>query len=168
MNKTLKKLTILVVVSLAVIGGILGGLSATATAQTADEDAIKAEVEAAADIFEQAINTSDGDLFDSMWLQSDETTYISANSPFRIDGWTDVRAHFAGPLSLPPGSASLIVRQLRVDVFGDDMAVATSHYIFSVRAPAPPATSNGRATFVYQKVDGKMLIVSGHTSHLPE
>ncbi len=40
MNKTLKKLTILVVVSLAVIGGIWGGLFATASAENHDEAAL--------------------------------------------------------------------------------------------------------------------------------
>ena len=48
MSKTLKKLTILVVLTIAVVGSILGGLSATANAQSDDEDALRAEVEAAA------------------------------------------------------------------------------------------------------------------------
>ena len=48
MSKTLKKLTILVVLTLAVVGSILGGLSATTNAQSDDEDALRAEVEAAA------------------------------------------------------------------------------------------------------------------------
>jgi len=45
MSKTLKKLTILVVLTIAVVGSILGGLSATANAQSDDEDALRAEVE---------------------------------------------------------------------------------------------------------------------------
>ena len=43
MSKTLKKLTILVVLTIAVVGSILGGLSATANAQSDDEDALRAE-----------------------------------------------------------------------------------------------------------------------------
>ena len=48
MSKTLKKLTILVVLTIAVVGSILGGLSATANAQSDDEDALRAEVEVVA------------------------------------------------------------------------------------------------------------------------
>ena len=109
MSKTLKKLTILVVVSLLAVGSILGGLAVTANAQTADEDAIKAEVEATAREFAQALNTSDGDLFDSLWLQTDQATQFSTSQPFRIDGWTDVRQTWAGLLSLPPGAVSVVV-----------------------------------------------------------
>ena len=48
MSKTLKKLTSLVVLTIAVGGSILGGLSATANAQSDDEAAFRAEVDAAA------------------------------------------------------------------------------------------------------------------------
>ena len=169
MSKTLKKLTILVVVSLAVVGGIWGGLSATATAQTADEDAIKAEVEAIARQFAQAVNTGDGDLLDSLFLHSDKTTYIPAPQPFRVDGWTDVRSGVFGELlSLPPGSVSLVARQGRIDLVGDDVALWTGHFIINIRPPGGETqTVNGRFTTVYQKADGKWLIVHSHTSRLP-
>ena len=168
MSKTLKKLTILVVVSLAVIGGIWGGLSATATAQTAGEDAIKAEVQTALDKWVQAFNTGDGDLFDSVSLQSDKTTWISLLQPFRVDGWNDVRRDvFTGLLSLPPGAVTLVIRQNRIDLLGDDVAIQTGHFIATFRAPAPPLTLNGRSTLVWEKIDGKWLWVSGHTSALP-
>ncbi len=168
MSKTLKKLTILVVVSLAVIGGIWGGLSATATAQTADEDALKAEVAAATAQYVQAFNTSDGVLFDSLWLQSDKTTYFSGTQPFRVDGWPDVRQPWAGLLSLPPGAVSLVLRQLRIDLLGDEAALGTGHFIITIRPPGgAPITINGRVTVVLEKVDGKWLRVHTHTSALP-
>ena len=66
MNITLKKLTILVVLTVAVVGSILVGLSATANAQSTDEEAIKAEVLAAARQLGKALNTSDGELFDTL------------------------------------------------------------------------------------------------------
>ncbi len=168
MSKTLMKLTILVVVSLAVIGGIWGGLSATATAQTADEDALKAEVAAATAQYVQAFNTSDIDLLDTVSLQSDKATHISPTEPFRIDGWTDVRRALAGELSLPPGSFSLVPRQSRIDLIGDDVALWTGHFILNIRPPeGSPQTVNGRLTSVLQKVDGKWLIVHIHSSALP-
>ena len=168
MSKTLKKLTILAVVSLAVIGGIWGGLSATATAETHDEDAIKAEVEAAANQLLQSLNTSDGDLFDSLWLQSEKTTYFPGSQPFRVDGWPDVRGAW-GAFNLPPGGFSVVSRQGRVDLVGDDVALWTLHFVVNVRPPGGETeTVNGRFTTVYQKVDGKWLIVHAHNSHLPE
>ena len=81
MSKTLKKLTILVVLTIAVVGSILGGLSATANAQSDDEDALRAEVEAVARQLGETLNTSDGELFDTLWLQSDKTTYFPLPNP---------------------------------------------------------------------------------------
>ena len=81
MSKTLKKLAILVVVTLAVVGSILGGLSAKANAQSSDEAAIKAEVKAAARQLGKALNTSDGELFDTLWFHSDKVTDVSITQP---------------------------------------------------------------------------------------
>ncbi len=81
MSKTLKKLTILVVLTIAVVGSILGGLSSTANAQIYDENALRAEVEAAARQLGEALYTSDGELFDTLWLQSDKTTYFPFPNP---------------------------------------------------------------------------------------
>lgn len=168
MNKTLKKLTILVVVSLAVIGGIWGGLFATTSAENHDEAAIKAEVEAAVRQLVQALNTSDGVLFDSLWLHSDKTTFIPVLQPFRVDGWPEVRQPFAGLLSLPPGAVSLVLRQLRIDLLGDEAALGTGHFIITIRPPGgAPITINGRTTVVLEKVDGKWLRVHTHGSALP-
>ncbi len=161
MNKSLKKLTILVLVSLMAVGGILGGLSATATAQSADEDALKAEVQAAVNQWVLAFQTSDAELFDSLYLQSDKTTYISASSPFRVDGWTDIRAFLAGFLTI---SINTMYRQSRFDFVGDDVAIHTAHWVVT----AGPNTLTGRITEVRQKVDGEWLIVHQHLSPLPE
>ena len=168
MSKTLKKLTILVVVTLAVVGSILGGLSATANAQSADETAIKAEVKAAARQLGKALNTSDGELFDTLWLQSDKKTYISITQPFRIEGWPDVRQPFAGLLRLPAGNVSHVLRQERVAKHVDDVALHSAHFIIRIRPPgAETITLNGRVSSVLQKIDGKWLRVHTHTSALP-
>ena len=106
MSKTLKKLTVLLMVTLAVAGGILWGLSATANAQSSDEAALRAEVAANSEQFVMALNTGDKELFDSMWLQTDETTRFNSSQPFRIEGWSDVRQTYAGILGLPPGASS--------------------------------------------------------------
>jgi ketosteroid isomerase-like protein len=168
MKKTLKKLTLVLVVTLAVIGGILGTISATANAQGADEDAIKAEVLAAARQLGHALNTSDGELFDTLWLQSDETTYISVTQPFRIEGWPAVRQPFAGLLRLPAENVSHVLRQERVDMLGDDVALHSGYFIIKIRPPgAATITINGRVSAVLQKIDGKWLRVHTHTSALP-
>ncbi len=167
-RRTLQKLTLLIVVFLAVIGGIWGGFFATAAAQTADEDAIKAEVAAAGHQLGVALNTSDSELFDSLWLQSDKPTYFSPSQPFRVDGWPDVRQPFAELLSLPQGNVNVVVRQQRIDLLGDDVALRTGHFILKIRPPGGSTqTVNGRFSRVLQKVDGKWLNVHGHTSTLP-
>tara|TARA_B100000949_G_scaffold220587_1_gene220659 strand:- start:100 stop:606 length:507 start_codon:yes stop_codon:yes gene_type:complete len=168
MSKTLKKLTILVVLTIAVVGSILGGLSATANAQSDDEDALRAEVEAVARQLGEALNTSDGELFDTLWLQSDKTTYFPPSQPFRVDGWPEVRQPFAGLLGLSPGAVNVVVRQERIDLVGDDVAIRTGHFILRIRPPGGTTrTINGRFSRVLQKVDGKWLNVHGHTSALP-
>ena len=118
--------------------------------------------------FLEALNTGDGELFDSLWLQSDKPTRFSSSQPFRVDGWTDIRQTYAGLLSLPPGGVSLSIRQQRIDLLGDDAALITGHYVITIRPPGGTSrTLNGRATGVLQKVDGKWLRVHLHTSNLP-
>ena len=168
MSKTLKKLTILVVLTIAVVGSILGGLSATANAQSDDEDALRAEVEAVARKLGETLNTSDGELFDTLWLQSDKTTYFPPSQPFRVDGWPEVRQPFAGLLGLSPGAVNVVVRRERIDLVGDDVAIRTDHFILRIQPPGGTTrTINGRFSRVLQKVDGKWLNVHGHTSALP-
>ena len=168
MSKTLKKLTVLLVVTLAVIGGVLASLSATASAQSADEDALRAEVAAASSQFIKALNTGDGELFDSLWLQSDKASRFNTSQPFRIEGWPDVRQTYAGILSLPPGSVTLNARQVRIDLLGDDVAIITSHFVLNLRLPGGTRrTITGRSSSVLEKVDGEWLRVHFHTSVLP-
>lgn len=168
MSKTLKKLTILVVLTIAVVGSILGGLSATANAQSDDEDALRAEVEAVARQLGEALDISDGELFDTLWLQSDKTTYFPPSQPFRVDGWPEVRQPFAGLLGLSPGAVNVVVRRERIDLVGDDVAIRTDHFILRIQPPGGTTrTINGRFSRVLQKVDGKWLNVHGHTSALP-
>ena len=168
MSKTLKKLTILVVLTIAVVGSILGGLSATANAQSDDEDALRAEVEAVARQLGEALDISDGELFDTLWLQSDKTTYFPPSQPFRVDGWPEVRQPFAGLLGLSPGAVNVVVRRERIDLVGDDVAIRTDHFILRIQPPGGTTrTINGRFSRVLQKVDGKWLDVHGHTSALP-
>ena len=168
MGKTLKKLLVLLVVTLAVVGGILGGVSATANAQTADEEALKAEVLAAARQLGVSLNTSGGELFDTLWLKSDKTTYISVTQPFRVEGWLAVRQPFAGLLRLPAGNVTHVLRQERVDMLGDDVALHSGYFIIRIRPPGASAiTINGRVSAVLQKIDGKWLRIHTHTSALP-
>ena len=168
MSKTLKKLTVLLMVTLAVAGGILWGLSATANAQSSDEAALRAEVAANSEQFVMALNTGDKELFDSMWLQTDETTRFNSSQPFRIEGWSDVRQTYAGILGLPPGGFIVNVRQQRIDILGDDVAIITGHFIANIRPPGGTRrTVTGRSTAVLEKVDGKWLRVHFHTSDLP-
>lgn len=120
--------------------------------------------------FLEAFNTSNIDLLDSVFIQTEKASWISAFGPFRVDGWDDVRSDvFARLLSLPPGAVNLAVRQARIDMLGDDAAVSSTHWVLTIRPPgAAPITYNGRSTSVRELVDGEWLYVHGHTSLLPE
>ena len=132
-------------------------------------DAIKAEVKATVRQFGQALGTADTELLASLFLQSEKTNSFSASQPLRINGWPAVEGSFKGLLSLPPGSVSLVPRQGRIDLLGNDAALWTGHFILNVRPPEEsPQSVNGRFTSVLQKADGKWLIVHMHTSALPE
>ncbi len=169
MSKSLTKPTILVMAILVAVGGFLWVLSATATAQTADEETLKAEVAALTDKFVTAFNTSDMDLLDTLFLQSDKTTWISLSQPFRVDGWTDVRSSVFGFLALPPGAINLALRQSRIEILGDDAAVSNGHFILTLRVPGTETrTINARFMSVREKIDGTWYYVSGHTSALPD
>ncbi len=132
-------------------------------------DAIRAEVKATVRQFGQALGTADTELLASLFLQSEKTNSFSASQPLRINGWPAVEGSFKGLLSLPPGSVSLVPRQGRIDLLGNDAALWTGHFILNVRPPEEsPQSVNGRFTSVLQKADGKWLIVHMHTSALPE
>ena len=138
------------------------GRSATANAQSDDEDALRAEVEAVASQLGEALNTSDGELFDTLWLQSDKTTYFPPSQPFRVDGWPEVRQPFAGLLGLPPGAVNVVVRQERIDLVGDDVAIRTGHFILRIRPPGGTTrTINGRFSRVYRKWTESGLMFTG-------
>jgi len=131
-------------------------------------DAIKAEVKATVRQFGQALGTADTELLASLFLQSEKTNSFSSSQPLRINGWPAVEGSFKGLLSLPPGSVSLVPRQGRIDLLGNDAALWTGHFILNVRPPEEsPQSVNGRFTSVLQKADGKWLIVHMHTSALP-
>ncbi len=136
---------------------------------TIPTDAIKAEVEAAVRQFGQALSTADAELLASLFLHSEKTNSFSSSEPLRINGWSAVEGSFKGLLSLPPGSVSLVPRQGRIDLVGDDVGLWTGHFILNIRPPGEsPQTVNGRFTSVLQRVDEKWLIVHMHTSAVPE
>ncbi len=131
-------------------------------------DAIKAEVKATVRQFGQALGTADAELLASLFLQSEKTNSFSTSEPLRINGWSEVQGSFKGLLSLPPGSVSLVPRQGRIDLLGNDAALWTGHFILNIRPPeGSRQTMEGRFTSVLQKADEKWLIVHMHTSAAP-
>jgi uncharacterized protein (TIGR02246 family) len=133
------------------------------------EDTAKAEVAATVRRFGQALNTADPELMASLFLQSEKTNSFTSSEPLRKSGWPAVEGSFKGQLSLPPGSVSLVTRQGRVDLLGDDAALWTGHFLLNIRPPEEPRqTVEGRMTVVLQKVGGKWLRAHMHTSALPQ
>jgi len=133
------------------------------------EDAAQAEVAATVRRFGQALSTADPELMASLFLQTEKTNSFSTFEPIRKSGWPAVEESFKGLLSLPPGSVSLVTRQGRVDVLGDDAALWTGHFLLNIRPQEEPRqTVEGRMTVVLQKVGGQWLRAHMHTSALPQ
>ncbi|SDM23662.1 conserved hypothetical protein [Lentzea albidocapillata subsp. violacea] len=55
-----------------------------------------------------------------------------------------------------------------VAVLDDDDAIDAGTYRFALTKDGAPSTVDARYTFVYEKVDGKWLIVNHHSSAMPE
>jgi len=55
-----------------------------------------------------------------------------------------------------------------VAVLNTDDAIDAGTYRFALTKDGKPATVDARYTFVYEKIDGKWLIVNHHSSAMPE
>ncbi|MCI2421702.1 SgcJ/EcaC family oxidoreductase [Saccharopolyspora sp. K220] len=60
------------------------------------------------------------------------------------------------------------ILESHVDVLGPNTAIDSGTYRFALNTNGTPSTIDARYTFVYERVNGKWLIVSHHSSAMPE
>ncbi|MFC4605720.1 SgcJ/EcaC family oxidoreductase [Rhodococcus kronopolitis] len=78
---------------------------------------------------------------------------------------TGIVDYFTGFL---PSRPSAVIEQSVVTVLDADAAIDAGVYRFTLHENDVPKTVDARFTFVYQKQDGKWLIVNHHSSEMPE
>ncbi|MFG1784398.1 SgcJ/EcaC family oxidoreductase [Rhodococcus oryzae] len=67
-----------------------------------------------------------------------------------------------------PSKPSAVIEQSVVNVLDADSAIDTGVYRFTMNKPEGQEVVDARYTFVYEKRDGKWLIVNHHSSEMPE
>ncbi|SEL88814.1 SgcJ/EcaC family oxidoreductase [Rhodococcus maanshanensis] len=70
--------------------------------------------------------------------------------------------------SFLPSKPSAVIEQSVVNVLDAENAIDTGVYRFTLNKPEAPEVVDARYTFVYEKRDGKWLIVNHHSSEMPE
>lgn len=73
--------------------------------------------------------------------------------------------YFVGFLPIRP---SAVIQQSVVSVLDADAAIDAGVYRFTLHKTDVPETVDARFTFVYQKQDGRWLIVNHHSSEMPQ
>jgi uncharacterized protein (TIGR02246 family) len=94
-----------------------------------------------------------------------EAILLSTLKDKPYEGKANIRTYFVDFVKRKP-KAEITDRQ--IEILGDKAAVDTGLYTFTFGDGKEPASIKARFTYVYKVVDGKCLIVSHHSSPLPE
>jgi len=161
-----RKLIGLVMV-LVLILTLFSSLTITASAE------VEEELLAIGTKFEQAFETGDLKIFEELFWHDERLTvfFPDPDTAFRIDGWSQFQSCLKGLTyyvsQLPPGTVNFEIRQPSINVM-EDVAILTSYWILTMPTPeGGMAVSQGRATFVCKKIDGKWVIIHVHASTFP-
>ena len=162
----MRKLIGLVIV-LVLILTLFSSLTVTASAE------VEEELLAIGTKFEQAFETGDLKIFEELFWHDERLTvfFPDPDTAFRIDGWSQFQSCLKGLTyyvsQLPPGTVNFEIRQPSINVM-EDVAILTSYWILTMPTPeGGMAVSQGRATFVCKKIEGKWVIIHTHASTFP-
>ena len=140
---------------------ILAGPLLSPTLAHADD---RADVEAATSSWIGAFNRKN--VGDIVALYAPDAVLLGTSSPLLRDSPDLVRDYFKDMPSL--GDAVITLGERRVQVI-DDIAISTGFYTRSARQQDGETVRNpARFSFVYQKRNGRWLIVNHHSSALPQ
>jgi uncharacterized protein (TIGR02246 family) len=138
----------------------------SASAASAEEEVLKV----LEDGF-KALNTSNGALLSSLWSHSNKVSMFGPDksSPFLTQGWEEIDKGIKAMTNTPAGTYNFSVHNPQVTILGDNAAITTAYVTLVYTDPTTKAQtiSQARQTLVYQKTDGKWLIVHNHTSEFP-
>jgi len=115
----------------------------------------------------KALNTSDGSLLSSVWWHSSKVSMFGPDksSPFLTQGWSELDKSNKILTNTPAGTYNFSIRHPQVTMLGDNVAITTSYLSLVYTDPTTKAQdiSQARMTLVYQKIDGKWLVVHNHS-----
>lgn len=108
----------------------------------------------------------DGDAEAMSTLYAKDASFFAFLSPFRVEGREGIRASFAGLFKSFPTRA-LAKRHFYIQVY-DTTVVRTYYFTMTLGdAKGNIKSYHGRADIVYMIVDGQRVIVTHHSSLLP-
>jgi len=161
-DHAMRKLTIM---SICVV--LVFGLSFTSSAIASDEEEVLDVLNSCV----KALNTLDASFLSSVWWHSQDASTFGPNksAAFLTQGWDKIDKSNQEMAKLPAGAMSFSMHNPQVTMISDDVAIATAYFTVVNTNPATSAQdiSQDRYTAVLKKIEGKWLIVHGHTSPLP-
>lgn len=136
--------------------GLISGFW-TVSAHDTDEEAVKKVLMQEA----RAIETGDLETLDKLWSHGDSVLIFESGGVDK--GWQNYRDHHLAPELKVFKNTKYAVSDVNVKVNGKT-AWATFKYALSADYKERKIESNGVGTMVFEKADGKWLIVHSHTS----
>jgi ketosteroid isomerase-like protein len=130
-----------------------------------------AEVEAANQAFYAALSTFDIGAMDKVWAYEPYVFYVGPASKTANVGWPAVQA--AWHASLQASMASLAARivkpgQMQIRINGDTAWVTGTEEGTGTRKDGGPYKVQNFVTNVFEKKDGRWLMVSHHAQSIPQ
>lgn len=122
--------------------------------------------------YEQAFETGDLETFEELFWHDERLTVFwpCPERAFRIDGWSQWQRslkRFTSLVSqLPPGAVNMETRQPSINLM-EDVAIVTSYWVLTMPAPEGSQVMQGRSTLVWEKIEGKWVIIHAHASFFP-
>jgi hypothetical protein len=137
-----------------------------ANAATTEEEVLQVETN-----WTKAMNTSDFELWSSLWWNSPKTTNFGPpnSMAFLIQGYEAILNEMKSIFEYPKGTFNRSHHNPQITMLSDNIAVITAYEILTLNPPMVKEQSilQTRQTLVVQKIGGKWLIVHGHGSYLP-
>lgn len=141
-------------------------MASTVTAASAEEEIL--QLMKKNDI---AMNTSDFDLVSTLWWQSPEISFWGPikKGSFLIQGWESLARVLKDTMAVPSGTVDFQMRHPEITVLCDNAAFGTLYHIRIMNDPKTKERIIGsdRFTYIFQKINGKWLIVHCHISEFP-